>query len=654
MGRIQNFFKNLNDKVLSKKYTAMLSNGLPLNDKVWDGNNYLTALELSLYTNKAIEKRAEKIGEIQFVIKDKNGEIVNKPNELLDLLYKPNKIFIGTKFWGLYQKYYDAIGEVFIYKEKEAEFGADKKTKKIKALHLLMPTNVEIIFGEDGLPEKYKYKTKNSETIYEKEDIIYIHNPDPKSPLRGQSILKSGINAIQTETQISTYHSRILENGGKVEGVFKFKGNLTKEQLNDLKDNYQKQYGSAKKAGLPLFLGGEAEYVKTGLTPNELAFLEAKKMTLDDICMLTGVPKSILGNTTDTKFENADADRAIFLRETIKPLMNTLTNVLDIELFPDEQTLSFIDPTPENTDMMIKETESGIKNYYMTINEARARHGLEPVDNGDEIMMPFNLVPLGTERVTGTKVIKEAGEHPLKDYDYRRLHWKVMIKRMDNREKLFKKVVDEYFDDQEKRLTNLLEPTKTRVFRKKGLFDELLSLAVEVKIGKEKFLPIMEELLKQAGIDAMELAGSKYDFVIGAEIKSWLDGRADFFLNSINETTFKRLKEAFQSSLDQEEGRDGLIRRIQALYGDIKKQRSALIARTEVHNATQYGTMQGYKQGGLTTKIWVSVMDSATRDSHASVDGEERPIDVPFSNGLMFPGDPKGSAEEVINCRCTI
>jgi hypothetical protein len=47
-------------------------------------------------------------------------------------------------------------------------------------------------------------------------------------------------------------------------------------------------------------------------------------------------------------------------------------------------------------------------------------------------------------------------------------------------------------------------------------------------------------------------------------------------------------------------------------------------------------------------------MDGNTRDIHAMVDGDEVPFDRPFSNGLMFPGDPSGSAENVINCRCQI
>ncbi len=47
-------------------------------------------------------------------------------------------------------------------------------------------------------------------------------------------------------------------------------------------------------------------------------------------------------------------------------------------------------------------------------------------------------------------------------------------------------------------------------------------------------------------------------------------------------------------------------------------------------------------------------MDKKTRPSHQRVDGEIREIDERFSNGLMFPGDPEGSAGEVINCRCVL
>jgi SPP1 gp7 family putative phage head morphogenesis protein len=51
-------------------------------------------------------------------------------------------------------------------------------------------------------------------------------------------------------------------------------------------------------------------------------------------------------------------------------------------------------------------------------------------------------------------------------------------------------------------------------------------------------------------------------------------------------------------------------------------------------------------------KVWVATNDDRTRDRHAEINGEERPLDKPYSNGLMYPGDQSGPASEVIQCRC--
>lgn len=81
------------------------------------------------------------------------------------------------------------------------------------------------------------------------------------------------------------------------------------------------------------------------------------------------------------------------------------------------------------------------------------------------------------------------------------------------------------------------------------------------------------------------------------------------------------------------------------------------IARTEGHRIQQTSARDAQqtakKKGADVVKQWDASLDKRTRDSHARVDGEIKELDEKFSNGLMFPGDPSGSAAEVINCRCT-
>lgn len=93
-------------------------------------------------------------------------------------------------------------------------------------------------------------------------------------------------------------------------------------------------------------------------------------------------------------------------------------------------------------------------------------------------------------------------------------------------------------------------------------------------------------------------------------------------------------------------------------YTKIGYNNAIRITRTEGHRiqttATMDAMMVAKNKGADVVKQWDAALDKRTRDSHAKVDGEIRELDKPFSNGLMFPGDPDGEAAEVINCRCAL
>ncbi|MGJ9384263.1 phage minor head protein [Salipaludibacillus sp. CF4.18] len=94
---------------------------------------------------------------------------------------------------------------------------------------------------------------------------------------------------------------------------------------------------------------------------------------------------------------------------------------------------------------------------------------------------------------------------------------------------------------------------------------------------------------------------------------------------------------------------------------DIGARNALTIAQTENHRVrgkARLDVMEEGKELGITLKKhWLSTVDGSTRDSHANADGQEVDIDKPFKvdgEKLMYPGDPAGSAENVIKCRCTM
>lgn len=87
--------------------------------------------------------------------------------------------------------------------------------------------------------------------------------------------------------------------------------------------------------------------------------------------------------------------------------------------------------------------------------------------------------------------------------------------------------------------------------------------------------------------------------------------------------------------------------------------RAQRIARTEVHGAeqaAQWAWLDGRVEAGLIDpplRRWITAADERVRAGHIGVQPVEWP--QPFDVGgelLRYPGDGRGSAENVINCRC--
>lgn len=82
------------------------------------------------------------------------------------------------------------------------------------------------------------------------------------------------------------------------------------------------------------------------------------------------------------------------------------------------------------------------------------------------------------------------------------------------------------------------------------------------------------------------------------------------------------------------------------------------IARTETTGASNYGaSIASGVVNYVIEKEWISGADGRTRMDHAYADSQKVLEHDSFNVGgerMKYPGDPNGSAGNVINCRCTI
>lgn len=139
-------------------------------------------------------------------------------------------------------------------------------------------------------------------------------------------------------------------------------------------------------------------------------------------------------------------------------------------------------------------------------------------------------------------------------------------------------------------------------------------------------------------------------------------------IKTITNTTSERINTVIQQVLTDAElggfGIDKIRQNLTDAIGDSirgnVRARAKAIAQTEMISASNQASTFAADSTGLEyRKYWSTSHLQGIRPSH--IQAEQDSIqrgglrkDERFSNGLMFPGDPAGSADEVCNCRCSV
>lgn len=126
-------------------------------------------------------------------------------------------------------------------------------------------------------------------------------------------------------------------------------------------------------------------------------------------------------------------------------------------------------------------------------------------------------------------------------------------------------------------------------------------------------------------------------------------------LKDVPQDIYDRVKAALEAGTNAGETEKQLAGRVATELGDYETGNAQTIARTETASAYGTASQDAIEQAGFKFKSWLTADDGRVRTSHQMCEDQGPiPLEDSFSNGLDFPGDPEGEADEVINCRCVL
>jgi HK97 family phage portal protein len=546
---------------------------------------------------------------------------------------------------------------------------------------------VKVKANEFGQITGYHIANRGQSFDLESAQVIHVKLANPTGDYYGVPPSQVVRNTILTRLYLSGYIKNFFLNNALMGSVFSTDQMLGDPEKEKLRKEIKRLYGGAGKAFNTAIFDQGAKLDRISHNIKDLMPDVLYKIMREEIIAAYGLTHIMISVMDDMSYANAKIARRVFIENRGLPTLRLLESVLNLQLtsqFGNDIRLHFdrtkIPALQEDENEKSKRIVEQYRTSLITLNEGREQLGYEPDPEGDEYYSGPTMVGLGM--ATGGEGGDKGGGTPglgvahLSRFDSkqdntdnpRSIRWKLHDKKVISLEKRFVRLMNRYFDSQLDRVLESLDEytSSGKLMSRLGLLlkvdlpddkpEHIFKIDAEDAALAEATGPLIKQSVRDAGRAAVNEINVRLSFNIDNPEVQVMISRFENRMGNVNKTTYAEIKKILKEGYDEGVGIDEVERRIRDKYKQFNKVRSTRIAKTEMNGMVNGGAVEGHKQAGVTHKEWMSAFLDTSRQWHMDADGSVVRIDEAFQIGssrMMYPGDPNGSVEDVVNCHCT-
>jgi SPP1 gp7 family putative phage head morphogenesis protein len=126
-------------------------------------------------------------------------------------------------------------------------------------------------------------------------------------------------------------------------------------------------------------------------------------------------------------------------------------------------------------------------------------------------------------------------------------------------------------------------------------------------------------------------------------------------LSGIADDVHRQVMDTLADGISEGLSIEHLADQVRATFNSIDQERARRIAMTETAAAYGVARQEAMTQSSIPYKQWLTSGNDNVREDHRNANGQIAPVHEDFIVGdeaLAYPGDPKGSPANIINCHC--
>ena len=176
-------------------------------------------------------------------------------------------------------------------------------------------------------------------------------------------------------------------------GVLTVQGQLQQKQKDEIRSSWAQAYANGGQ-GLAV-LQGNMTYQPIQINAKDAQMIESRQFNIQDIARFFGINPILLGDLSNgVSYNTIEAVQQEFLVHTLQPYVTMIENEFNRKLLkPSERNLNITLETNE----ILRTDKAAQAQYYATMltnglltrNEVRKELGYNPVEGGDDLIIPF-------------------------------------------------------------------------------------------------------------------------------------------------------------------------------------------------------------------------------------------------------------------------
>ena len=563
------------------------------------------------------------------------------------LLYKPNADQTAFEFIRGAAAEYFVFGCVYAWVVPDAESASGYQMR-------LIPSDwiSETLGGTTYAPAAIRVSTSNGTYVdIPSEEFICFKTYSPGNP-GGYLSPISGLRQTLTEQiEAGRFRKELWHSSGRLNAQIIRPANVqpwNDEARKRFITMFREGWGSGgNKAGsIPVLEDGmEIKPFQTSFKENQWA--ESVKLSRETVAAAYGVNPSLIWHTETQTYASAKDNARALYAECLGPVLQMFQQRFNSFLLPmlgaDPRLYVEFDLTEKlkgSFEERASILQASVGGPWLTRNEARADNNLPPIDGGDELIVPLNVVEGGQASPQDTHMEEQQPMAIQSNCDCG--HHKsdpILIKARSSQEedKRIAEVLSKFF----KRQADSVLP---KIGAKAAKWWDQQRWDTELADDLE---PVIDDIADSHGIEVAKALGAKYGV---EQTRKYLRAMAEGRAQAINEGTYKKLQAAIESE-DENETPAHVFELREGSQSDLFGRSLALAAAgwASVQEAPAQAEQQGIHK--TVEKRWVT--GDNPRPEHALMDNETVPIDAEFSNGCFWPGDDNGDPDTTCGCNCS-